>query len=68
MLIQRSERDDVFVVTLPEWEGYAVGPVPHGDSDVEAAQRGREDLQLLVEETLASGDDLPMPSQLAGVG
>ena len=67
MLIQWSELDQAFILTLPNWSARATGPVTHGDSYEVAAQRGREVLELLVEETLASGDDLSRPGILVSV-
>lgn len=32
MLIQWSEEDTAFLVTLPEWEGRVYNPVTHGDT------------------------------------
>ena len=32
MVIQWSEEDDAFLVTLPEWEGRVFNPVTHGET------------------------------------
>ena len=61
MLIQWSEKDDAFLVTLPEWDGRVINPVTHGDSYEEAVRNGREVLELLVELSLDQGRPLPEP-------
>jgi predicted RNase H-like HicB family nuclease len=58
MLIQWSEEDQVYVVTLPEFDGNKT----HGDSYEEAARHGHEVLELLIETYQAEGWPLPQPS------
>jgi predicted RNase H-like HicB family nuclease len=62
MLVQWSEEDQVFVVSLPEFGDYAQ---THGSTYEEAARSGREVLELLVESYQADGQPLPAP-QLYG--
>lgn len=62
MVIQWSERDHAFLVTLPEWADRLIGTaVTHGDTYEEAAKRGREALEMLIEDALDSGEQLPEP-------
>ncbi|MGH2559794.1 MAG: type II toxin-antitoxin system HicB family antitoxin [Thermomicrobiales bacterium] len=63
MLIQWSDEDDAFLVTLPEWDGRVINPVTHGASYEEAVGNGREVLQLLVELSLEQGQPLPQPQR-----
>ena len=58
MLIQWSEDDQVYVVTLPEFDGNKT----HGSTYDEAARNGQEVLELLVETFQAEGWPLPEPS------
>jgi predicted RNase H-like HicB family nuclease len=58
MLIQWSEEDQVFVVSLPEFGDCAH---THGDSYEKAAKSGREVLELLIESFEADGQPLPPP-------
>lgn len=58
MVIRWSEEDRVFVVSLPEFGEYAQ---THGDTYEEAAQNGREVLELLVESFQSAGQPLPAP-------
>lgn len=41
MLIQWSNEDHAYLVTLPEWEGRVLGPVTHGNTYEEALEHGR---------------------------
>jgi predicted RNase H-like HicB family nuclease len=61
MLIQWSEEDQVFVVSLPEFGPYSK---THGASYVEAAKRGQEVLELLIETYREEGRPLPEPTRL----
>ncbi|MGH2559798.1 MAG: type II toxin-antitoxin system HicB family antitoxin [Thermomicrobiales bacterium] len=61
MLIQWSEEDAAFLVTLPEWEGRVFNPVTHGDTYEAAVANGRLALQDLVIVTRESGQPLPEP-------
>ena len=59
MLIQWSNADNAFLVTLPEWEGRVFNPVAHGDTYEEAAQSGRIALEQLVSIAEEHGEPLP---------
>jgi predicted RNase H-like HicB family nuclease len=59
MLIQWSDEDQAYIVTLPEFGG----PKTHGDTYEQAAKRGREVLELLVESSLEHGESLPAPAK-----
>lgn len=56
MIIQWSNKDDCFVVTLPEW-----GELCHtyGDTYEEALTNAKEVLQLMVNSSMAEGSELP---------
>ena len=61
MHIEWSEEDQAYLVTLPEWQGRVIMPVTHGDTYSEAAQRGQEVLEMLVENARKDGEPLPAP-------
>lgn len=61
MLIEWSETDQAYLVTLPEWAGRALMPATHGSSYEEAVQHGREVLEMLVGSALREGEPLPQP-------
>lgn len=66
MLIQWSNEDNSFLVTLPEWDDRAANPVTHGNTDEEAVKNGQEVLEMLVELSPEQGKSLPEP-RLAAV-
>jgi antitoxin HicB len=61
MLIQWSAEDQVYVVTLPEFDGNKT----HGATYEEAARMGLEALESLIEVYQADGWPLPEPAIFA---
>jgi predicted RNase H-like HicB family nuclease len=59
MIIQWSEEDGAFLVSLPEWHGRVINPVTHGESYEHAAANGQDVLELLIESALDCGESLP---------
>jgi len=55
VIIQWSEEDRAYVVTLPEWGGCHT----HGATYEEAAKNAREILESLIEAEAEAGRDLP---------
>ena len=64
MLLKWSDEDNTFLVYLPEWEELAAQPVTDGATYEEAARRGGEVLDTLIEVAKERGQTLPQP-QLA---
>jgi predicted RNase H-like HicB family nuclease len=60
ILIQWSNEDQKYVVSLPEFGPYAH---THGDTYQEAFQNAQEVLELLIEDYQAKGQALPEPQQ-----
>jgi predicted RNase H-like HicB family nuclease len=60
MVIQWSDEDGTYVVSLPEFGSYSK---THGATYEEAARNGREVLELLLESYQTEGRDLPGPVQ-----
>lgn len=58
IIIQWSNEDQCYVVSLPEWGPYAH---THGDTYKEAFKNAQEVLELLVESALKDGETLPEP-------
>ena len=65
MLIQWSEEDQAYLVTLPEWEGRVFGPVTHGDTYEEAVRNGREAMAALIASAEKHSEPLPRPQVFA---
>ena len=62
MIIQWSEEDDCYLVSLP---GFNIQKwCTHGDTYEEAAKNGREVLELLVETSDPQADPLPEPDTI----
>jgi len=57
IVIQWSEEDRAYVVTLPEWGGCHT----HGATYEEAARNAREVLEMLIETEEEAGRELPAP-------
>jgi len=65
MLIQWSDEDQAYLVTLPEWEGRVFGPVTHGDTYEQAVRNGREAMAALIASAEKHGESLPLPRVFA---
>ncbi len=61
MLIEWSEEDQAFLVTLPEWAQQVYMPATHGDTYDEAVKNGREVLGMLINDAKRNGEPLPPP-------
>jgi len=61
MLIEWSEEDQAYLVTLPEWAAQVYMPATHGDTYDEAVKNGREVLEMLINDAKKNGEPLPLP-------
>jgi antitoxin HicB len=61
MLIEWSEEDQAYLVTLPEWANRVMMPATHGSTYSEAVQHGQEVLEMLINSALQHGEPLPPP-------
>ncbi len=61
MLIEWSNEDRAYLVTLPEWAHRILMPVTHGDTYDEAAGKGQEALRMLVRSAREEGEQAPSP-------
>lgn len=64
MLIQWSEIDQIFVVTIPEFVGRVMMPCTHGDSYEDAVQAGQEVIETFLEIWTEEGQAIPEPQNL----
>jgi predicted RNase H-like HicB family nuclease len=67
ILIFWSDEDQAYLVGLPQWADRVLGPVTHGDTYEEAAQRGREALDALIASAQQHGEPLPRPRTSASL-
>lgn len=58
IIIQWSDEDECYVVSLPEWGEFCH---THGDTYNEALKNAQEVLELLIETSLKDGEPLPQP-------
>lgn len=66
MLIQWSDEDQVYIVSLPEWdEQMQLHNHTHGATYAEAARMGQEMLEMLIESYTEDGLPLPVPRVFA---
>jgi antitoxin HicB len=61
MLIEWSEEDQAYLVTLPEWARQVYMPATHGDTYDEAVKHGQEVLAMLINDAGKYGEPLPPP-------
>ncbi len=61
MLIQWSDEDEAFIVTVPELPGCKT----HGDTYEEAIQQGKDAIETWVEASKRLGLPIPQPQQYA---
>lgn len=62
MIIEWSDEDNAYVVTLPEFPGTHT----HGETYAEAVANGEEVLRLLVEDYTKRGAPMPAPKAFVG--
>jgi predicted RNase H-like HicB family nuclease len=58
VVIQWSNEDECYVVSLPEWGEFCH---THGDTYEEAMQNAHEVLELLIDSAIQNGEPLPEP-------
>jgi antitoxin HicB len=64
MVIQWSDEDQAYLVSLPEWEERVSNPVTHGGTYEEAVRNGLDAVTALSAWTLKEGRTLPAPNVL----
>ncbi len=62
MVIQWSDEDQAYLVSLPDWEGRVNNPVTHGDTYQEAVSNGLDAITALTESAIQHGETLPEPN------
>ena len=61
MVIQWSDADQAYLVSLPEWADRVLGPVTHGESYEDAVKHGHEALEALIASAQKHQEPLPTP-------
>ena len=64
MVIQWSDEDQLFLVTIPEFAECVVMPCTHGKTREEAILNGEEVIEMYLEAWEVEGESIPEPSTL----
>ena len=64
MIVQWSNEDRLFLVTIPEFAERVVMPCTHGQTREEAIRQGEEVIEMYLEAWQAEGKSIPKPSTL----
>lgn len=64
MLIEWSEEDQLFLVTIPEFAESVIMPCTHGKTRQEAIKNGEEVIDMYLEAWKLEGDFIPQPKSL----
>ncbi len=61
MIVQWSDEDQLFLVTLPEFSDLVVMPCTHGKTRQEAIHNGEEVIEMYLEAWRTEGEVIPEP-------
>jgi len=64
MIVQGSDEDRLFLVTIPKFADRVVMPCTHGQTREEAIHNGEEVIEMYLEAWEAEGESIPEPSTL----
>jgi predicted RNase H-like HicB family nuclease len=64
MIIQWSDEDRLFLVTIPEFAERVMMPCTHGTTREEAIRNGEEVIEMYLEAWQAENEFIPEPSTL----
>ena len=66
-IVQWSEVDRLFLVTIPEFSDRVIMPCTHGKTRQEAIASGEEVIEMYLEAWQAEGEVIPQPNKLQTV-
>jgi predicted RNase H-like HicB family nuclease len=61
MMVQWSDEDQLFLVTIPEFSDLVVMPCTHGRTREEAIHKGEEVIEMYLEARQKEGEVIPEP-------
>jgi predicted RNase H-like HicB family nuclease len=64
MILQWSDEDELFLVTIPEFSDRVVMPCTNGKTREEAINNGEEVIEMYLEAWETEGEIIPEPSTL----
>ncbi|PZV10501.1 MAG: hypothetical protein DCF21_18285 [Leptolyngbya sp.] len=64
MVVQWSNEDQLFLVTIPEFSDRVLMPCTHGSTREEAIHNGEDVIEMYLEAWQADGEAIPKPRTL----
>ncbi|XZO00264.1 MAG: type II toxin-antitoxin system HicB family antitoxin [Microcoleus sp.] len=64
MIVQWSDEDRLFLLTIPEFADRVVMPCTHGETREQAIHNGEEVIEMYLEAWEAEGESIPEPRTL----
>ena len=64
MIVQWSDEDQLFLVTIPEFADLVIMPCTHGKTREAAIHKGEEVIEMYLEAWQAEGETIPEPRML----
>jgi antitoxin HicB len=64
MIVQWSDEDQLFLVTIPEFAGRVMMPCTHGITRKEAVRNGEEVINMYLDAWQAENETIPQPAKL----
>jgi predicted RNase H-like HicB family nuclease len=64
MVVQWSDEDNLFLVTIPEFAERVIMPCTHGKNREEAIHNGEEVIEMYLEAWESEGEPIPDPKTL----
>lgn len=64
MVVQWSDEDQLFLVTIPEFAENVVMPCTHGTTREEAIRNGEEVMEMYLQAWQEEGEPIPQPKTL----
>lgn len=65
MIIQWSDEDQLFLVTIPEFSDRVIMPCTHGKTREQAILNGEEVIEMYLESWQLEGESIPEPNTLS---
>ena len=66
-IVQWSDKDKLFLVTIPEFSDRVIMPCTHGKTRQEAIVKGEEVIEMYLEAWQAEGEVIPKANKLQSV-
>ena len=64
MIVQWSDEDQLFLVSIPEFSHLVIMPCTHGKTRQQAIDNGEEVIEMYLEAWKIEGESIPQPNTL----